>query len=133
MDYPTSSDGTRPGILLADDHELFRQRLRRLLAKESGFVLVGEAADGEEAIRLACELLPDIVIMDIMMPRLNGIEATRQITMAFPSIKVIGLSMHGDEGFRRAMLDAGASVYLLKDNVLHELPRTLLAIADRAT
>ena len=133
MDYQTYPDGTRLRLLLADDHEPFRQRLRHLLVKQSGFALVGEAADGEEAIRLARELLPDIVIMDIMMPRLNGIEATRQMTMAFPSIKVIGLSMHGDEGFRRAMLDAGASVYLLKDNVLHELPRTLLAIADRST
>ena len=124
----TSSGGTRLRILLADDHEPFRKQVRNLLRKKSGLELVGEAGDGEEAVRLARELEPAVVIMDVLMPRLNGIEATRRITTESPSVKVIALSMHGDEGFRRAMLDAGAATYLLKDNVLHELPRALLSI-----
>jgi len=69
------------------------------------------------------------VVMDVVMPRLNGIEAARRITSELPSTKVIALSLHGDDGFRRAMLDAGASTYLLKDNVLHELHRALRSIA----
>ena len=120
-------------ILLADDHEAFRQRVRKLLRNTPGIELVGEAENGEEAVRLTAELKPDIVIMDVVMPRLNGLEATRRITHEFPSIKVIALSLHGDAGFRRAMLDAGASTYLLKDNVGHELPRTLRSILAGAT
>ena len=129
MDNPTSPEAARLRILLADDHEPFRQRLRKLLLKTPDLDLVGEAGNGEEAVRLAGELKPDIVIMDVVMPRLNGVEATRRITREFPSIKVIALSLHGDNGFRRAMLDAGASIYLLKDNVGHELPRVLRSIA----
>ena len=129
MDNPTSPEAARLRILLADDHEPFRQRLRKLLLKTPDLDLVGEAGNGEETVRLAGELKPDVVIMDVVMPRLNGVEATRRITREFPSIKVIALSLHGDNGFRRAMLDAGASIYLLKDNVGHELPRVLRSIA----
>ena len=115
-------------ILLVDDHEAFRQRVCKLLRNTPGLELVGEAGNGEEAVRLAGELKPDIVIMDVVMPRLNGLEATRLIKHEFPSIKMIALSLHGDSGFRRAMLDAGASTYLLKDNVGHELPGVLRSI-----
>jgi len=125
MNPPTSSGTPRPRILLVDDSEAFRGQVRKLLSKRTDLQLVGEAADGEEAVRLTHELAPDIVIMDILMPRLNGIGATLKITSEFPSITVIALSMHGDDGFRRAMLDAGASTYLLKDNVMHELPKAL--------
>ncbi len=129
MSNPTSSGGTLLRILLADDHEPFRKQVRNLVRKTSGLELVGEAGDGEEAVRLAGELRPAVVIMDIVMPRLNGIEATRRITNEFPSVQVIALSMYGDDGFKRAMLDAGAATYLLKDNVQHELPRALRSIA----
>lgn len=125
MDAPTSPDGMKLRVLLADDYEPFRRRVRQLLHKTPGLELVGEAGDGQEALRLAGELKPDVVILDVVMPRLNGLEATRRIRREFPSIKVIALSLHGDSGFRCAMLDAGASSYLLKENVSQELPRAL--------
>jgi len=130
MDNPVPPDRIKLKLLLADDHKGFRQRVRKLLCNIPDFELVGEARNGEEAVRLAAELNPDIIIMDVVMPRLNGLEATRLIKHEFPSIRVIALSIHGDSGFRRAMLDAGASTYLLKDNVGHELPRALRSIID---
>lgn len=125
---PNPPDSITLKILLADDHESFRNRVRKLLCNTPGLELVGDAVDGEEAVRLAAELKPDIVIMDIAMPRLNGIEATRQITHACPSTRVIALSLHDDSGFRRAMFDAGASTYLLKDDVGNDLPKILHSI-----
>lgn len=131
MDEGVESDRLRLRIVLADDNVPFRRRLGELLNKDRDFKLVGVAADGEEAVRLARKLNPDVVIIDIMMPRLNGIEATQRITGESLTVKVIGLSGHGDEGFRRAMLDAGASIYLLKDNVRDELPRVLRSIVAK--
>lgn len=116
-------------ILLVDDSEPFRRRLRNFLNKSPGLELLGEAMDGEEAVRLARELHPDVVITDVLMPGLNGIEATKRIKGESPEIEVIALSMEGDLGFRSAMRDAGASTYLLKDNVLHELLKALQLIA----
>lgn len=116
-------------VLIADDSEPFRRRVRKIVDNSPDVELLGEATDGEEAVRLARQLHPDIVVTDVLMPQLNGIEATRRIKSEFPAIDVIGLSMHGDDGFRTAMLDAGASTYLLKDNVLHELPKVLDSIA----
>ena len=116
-------------VLLADDNEPFRRRVRNFLDKVPEFQVVGDVADGEDAVRGARELQPDVVVMDVLMPRLNGIEATRRIRSEFPSINVIALSLHGDDGFRRAMLDAGATSYLLKDNVLNDLPKALRSIA----
>lgn len=133
MDKPVCHDGVRLQILLADDNEPFRRRVRNLMDKLPDVELLGEAATGEEVVRLARELKPDIVVTDVLMPRLNGIEATRRIKREFPAIEVIALSMHGDDGFRNAMLDAGASTYLLKDNVLHELPKVLHSIAAART
>ncbi len=129
MDEPVIHDGAHLQILLADDNEPFRRRVRNLMDNSPDFELLGEATNGEEVVRLARELQPDIVVTDVLMPRLNGIEATKRIKGEFPSIEVIALSMHGDDGFRKAMLDAGASTYLLKDNVLHELPKVLHSIA----
>jgi DNA-binding NarL/FixJ family response regulator len=129
VDTPVTNGQVHLHILLADDNEPFRRRVRKLVDRTPDIELLGEAVNGEEAVRLARELQPDVVITDVVMPRLNGIEATRRIKQESPGVEVIALSMHGEDGFRRAMLDAGASVYLLKDNVLHELPKVLSAMA----
>ena len=100
-------------ILLADDHGVVRKGLRFLLESEAGMEVVGEAADGRQAVDLAAELKPDIIVMDIAMPRLNGIEATRQIVRDRPETSVIMLSMHSDEEYLVRTLTAGAKGYLL--------------------
>ena len=108
-------------ILIADDHQIVRQGLRRLLESEESFTVVGEAPNGRAAVKMAKELSPDIVVMDVTMPDLNGIDAARQITTERPDIKVIGLSMHADSRFASEMLRAGASGYLLKEDAFEEL------------
>ena len=108
-------------ILLADDHKIIREGLRALLEKEPDMEVVGEAQDGLTTIKLAKKLLPNIVIMDIGMPDMNGIDATRQIFSETQGIKVIALSMHSDRRFVLQMLKAGASGYLLKDSAFEEL------------
>ncbi|UCE17273.1 MAG: response regulator transcription factor [Gemmatimonadota bacterium] len=112
-------------ILLADDHKIVRDGLRSLLDKQSGMEVVGEAEDGRRALQLAAELTPDIVIMDIGMPNLNGMEATRHILDAVQNVKVIALSMHSDKRFVSGMLQAGASGYLLKDCAFEELAQAV--------
>jgi DNA-binding NarL/FixJ family response regulator len=101
-------------ILLVDDHKIFRQGLRGLIAEEKDMAIVGEAEDGRDAIAQIATLRPDVVIMDVGMPALNGIEATRQIKKEFPKTRVIALSMHVDEKFVAEMLRAGAVGYLCK-------------------
>jgi two-component system, NarL family, response regulator NreC len=96
-------------LIIADDHQIVREGLSTMLAKEPDMDVVGEAANGREAVRLAQKLSPDIVIMDVNMPDLNGIEATRQILQNNPDVKVMGLSMHSDRRFVINMLKAGAS------------------------
>jgi DNA-binding NarL/FixJ family response regulator len=108
-------------ILLADDHRIIREGLRALLQKQPDMEVVEEAQDGNAAVRLTEKLRPDIVIMDIGMPDLNGIEATHQIVARVKSAKVIALSMHSDKRFVVEMLKAGASGYLLKDCAFEEL------------
>ncbi|MCX7047875.1 MAG: response regulator transcription factor [Candidatus Sumerlaeota bacterium] len=108
-------------ILLADDHEIFRSGLRSLIEKEHGLKVIGEAENGQMAIHLARELKPDVVVMDIGMPDMNGIEATRQITASVSGVKVLALSMHTDKRFVKGMLKAGASGYMLKDGAFEEL------------
>ncbi len=108
-------------ILLADDHGIVREGLRFLLEKEADIKVVGEAEDGLKALELVRQLLPDIVIMDITMPNLNGVDATRQIINEFPKVKVIALSMHFDRMFVVSMLKAGASGYVLKECLSDEL------------
>ena len=108
-------------VLLADDHNIFRDGLRTLIEKEAGMEVVGEAENGRKAIALAEKLLPNVIIMDVSMPDMNGIEATRKIVSAIPDVKVIALSMHSDRRFVLGMLEAGASGYLLKDCAFAEL------------
>ena len=102
-------------VLIADDHQIVRESLRALLEKEPGIIVVGEAGEGRTALRMARELVPDIIIMDVAMADLNGIEATRQVVAEFPEIKVVALSMYNDRRFVLNMLKAGARGYLLKD------------------
>ena len=108
-------------VLLADDHKIVRDGLRTLLEKNPDIVVAGEAEDGREALQMAQKLLPDVVVMDIAMPDLNGIEATRQILADRSTVRIIALSMHSDKRFVSEMLKAGASAYLLKDCAFEEL------------
>jgi len=115
-------------VLLADDHTIMRAGLRSLLDKEPDMEVVGEADNGRMTVQLARELFPDVVIMDISMPDLNGVEASRQIVSEVPGVKVVALSMHSDEQFVAEMLDSGASGYLLKDCALEELCRAIRVV-----
>ena len=108
-------------ILLADDHTILRSGIRSLLEDEPGLSVIGEAEDGRTAVTMACKLKPDVVIMDIAMPLLNGLEATRQIKVQCPDVKVLILSMHDNEEYIRQVLEAGAMGYILKDAAAREL------------
>lgn len=114
-------------LLLVDDHELMRQGLRAILESEPGVEVVGEAANGREAVTLARTLLPDVVVMDVAMKEMNGIEATRQIRAARRDVKVIALLSHSDSRYVTAILEAGACAYVLKANAYDELRRALEA------
>jgi len=115
-------------ILLADDHKIVRDGLRALIEKQSGMEVIAEAGDGRSTVQMVQELLPNLVIMDIAMPDMNGIEATRQITATAPNIKIVALSMHSDKRFVAEMLKAGASGYLLKDCAFEELDNAIRAV-----
>jgi len=117
-------------ILLADDHGLVRKGLRFLFEHEPGMTVVGEAADGREAVRLAEELKPAVIIMDIAMPQLNGIEAAAQIVKRNPDIGIIILSVHSDESYLLRALNAGAKGYLLKDSAELDVVRAVQAVAS---
>lgn len=108
-------------IILVDDHKILRQGLRTMLEKIPDMEVVAEAEDGRTVVRQAQELAPQVIIMDVGLPDLNGIEATRQVLMVSPQTKVIGLSMHSDKRFVLNMIKAGASGYLLKDSAFEEL------------
>lgn len=116
-------------LLLADNHKLFCDGLRNLLSQQSGVEIVGEANDGRTAVRLARELSPDIVIMDIGMPELNGIEATRQIRAELPRTRVVAVSMHSDRQYVAGMLSAGASGYVIKDSAFTELNEAIQTVS----
>jgi two-component system response regulator NreC len=120
-------------IILADDHQIVRQGLRTLLAAEPDMEVVAEADNGRTTLRLVQELKPQVVIMDISMPDLNGIEATRQISVESPGVKVVALSMHSDSLFVLNMLKAGASGYLLKDCALEELVKAIRTVVAQKT
>lgn len=108
-------------ILLADDHQITRSGLRALLEQQPNMAVAGEAENGRLAVRMAAELKPDVIVMDINMPELNGIEASRQIKAELPDIKIIALSMHSDKRYVAGMLKAGVSGYLLKNCAFDEL------------
>lgn len=112
-------------VLLADDHRILREGLVVLLDKQPEITVVGEAEDGRATVQLTRKLLPDVVIMDVSMPELNGIEATRQIVTEVPGVKVIALSMHSNKHFVKGMLKAGASGYLLKHSASRELVKAI--------
>lgn len=115
-------------ILLAEDHTIVREGLRSLLENQPDMKVVGEAEDGRTALELVRELLPDVVIMDITMPNLNGVEATRHITSEFPEVKVIALSIHSNSRFVTDMLKAGAKGYILKECLFDELVQAIQAV-----
>ena len=108
-------------IILADDHKLLRDGLRNIIEQKSNMYIIGEASDGREAIKICAKLVPNILVIDVAMPGLNGIEAAKQIHKAQPDIKIIGLSMHSGKQFIQGMFKAGAYGYLLKDGDSDEL------------
>ena len=119
-------------ILLADDHSIMRQGLHSLLDRESDLEIVGEASNGHEAIRMARDLRPDVMVMDVGMPELSGVEATERIKSEMPEIRIVALSMHSDRRFVTGMLSAGASGYVLKSEALEELVGAIRSVrADR--
>jgi len=115
-------------VLLADDHEIFVEGLRSLLNKEPQLEVVGAVTDGSQAVRQVLELEPDVVIMDLSMPDMSGIEATQLIKTERPEVKILCLSMHSDKGFVMGALDAGASGYVLKDGAKRELLEAIRAV-----
>ena len=116
-------------VLLADDHKIVRDGLHKLLDHEVGIEVIGEADTGRKTVELVLELMPDVVVMDITMPDLNGVDATRQIKKKVPNAKVLCLSMHTDKRFVMAVIRAGASGYLLKDSPFEELARAIRVVA----
>jgi RNA polymerase sigma factor (sigma-70 family) len=117
--------------MLADDHGIVRKGLRFLLERQSEMEVVGEAGNGREAVKMAEQLRPDVIIMDIAMPQLNGIEATAQIVKRNPEVGIVILSMYSDEGYLMRTLTAGAKGYLLKDSADADLVRAVQAVATK--
>jgi two-component system response regulator NreC len=117
-------------LLIGDDHVLMRQGLRKILEEQPGWQVVAEAGTGRDAVREALELHPDVAVLDIGMPMLNGIEATRQIVRRLTQTRVLILSMHADQAYITQAVQAGARGYLLKDSAAHELVQAVSAVAD---
>jgi len=117
-------------LIIGDDHTLFRHGLRRILEDRKDWELVAEADDGRAAVRKAVALKPDVAILDIGMPQLNGIDATRQIVRKVPTVRVLILSMHSDETYVTRALNAGATGYILKDSAGKDLLRAVASVAE---
>jgi two-component system, NarL family, response regulator NreC len=117
-------------ILLADDHTVMRAGLRALLERQPNLEIVGEAEDGRQSVQLASSHVPDVVVMDIAMPNLNGVEATRRMVSKQPAISVVILSMYSDESYVMRALEAGARAYLLKDSAVSDLIRAIEAVSQ---
>ncbi len=116
-------------LLIADDHTIVRQGLRKLLEDEPGMEVIGEAVDGRDAVTKATDMMPDIVLMDLSMPGLHGLEAARQITKRLPKTRVLILSMHKNEAYVLQALQAGASGYILKDSASEEVTGAIRAVS----
>lgn len=115
-------------ILLADDHEITREGLSALIEKEDGMTVIAQAKNGREAIQKTVQYCPDVVVMDINMPELNGIEAARQILSEMPDVKIITLSMYSEKRYITSMLQAGVAGYLLKNDIFEELVKAIRAV-----
>jgi two-component system response regulator NreC len=118
-------------IMIVDEHKILREGLSTLIAKQPDMEIVGEATDGREALDLADKLSPDLILMDVTMPNLNGIEATRKIKSKNSDIEIIALSLHSDRRYVLGMIDAGASGYLLKECAFEELVRAINTVMDK--
>ncbi len=128
MQYPERVAHIR--IVLADDHTIIRSGLRLLLEQQPDFKVAGEASDGREAVQLVSTLHPEVAVLDIGMPQLNGIEATRKIVAEAPETQVVILSMHSDEGYVLRALKAGARAYILKNSAEADLIRAVRSVAE---
>ncbi len=117
-------------VLLADDHSLVRRGFRRILEDDEGMTVVGEASTGVEAIRMSHELKPKVVVMDLSMPELDGVQATKEIVKHLPGTEVLVLSMHSDDNYVRNALDAGARGYLLKNAIDVDLVGAIRSVAE---
>ena len=120
-------------VILADDHKIMRDGLRSLIEKQQNMEIIGEAADGKTTVTLALKLSPDVIVMDVSMPDMNGIEATRKIIEKSPGVRILALSMFSDKKFVAEMLSAGASGYLLKDCASRELMHAIQAVVKNRT
>jgi DNA-binding NarL/FixJ family response regulator len=116
-------------VLLADDHAVVREGMRALINAELGMEVVGEAADGQTALQQACELHPDVVVMDVSMPIVSGAQATAQLKQECPNVKVLALTIHEDRSYLRTLLAAGAAGYVLKRAASEELIRAIRTVA----
>jgi DNA-binding NarL/FixJ family response regulator len=117
-------------VLLADDHHMVREGLKALVNAQSDMEVVGEASDGRMAVQLTQELQPDVVVMDVSMPEMNGLKATERVKQFWPQVKVLTLTRHTDAGFLQQLFRAGASGYVLKQSAASELIRAIRAIAE---
>jgi len=117
--------------LLAEDHTIVRQALKVLLESDPAFEIVGEAVDGLETMILVEKLLPDVLLVDLMMPGLNGLEVTRQVSQRFPEVRILVLSMHADEEYVLEALKNGAASYVLKESSASELVEALKSVTNR--
>jgi DNA-binding NarL/FixJ family response regulator len=121
MNFSKLNNQTKIRLLLAEDHTILRQGLAKLLGQEADIEIVGEAPNGEIAVKLAEQVMPDVILMDMGMPKMDGIEATRRIHSNFPDVRIIGLSMHDEMERAHVMISAGASLYISKTGPAQDL------------